>query len=81
VETASKIAGDIRVVDLLQVEGEEISPAEHAAAQLRRLLGSSYEYVIWGDATVLVKGPMDEETMAEVQKLSDALGGAVKASH
>jgi pilus assembly protein CpaC len=78
VETASKIAGDIKVVDLMQVEGEEISPAEHAAAQLRRLLGPSYEYIVWGDATVLVKGPMDDDTMAQVQKLSDAMGGGVK---
>ncbi len=78
VETAQKIAGDIKVVDLMQTEGEEISPAERTAAQLRRLLGVGYEYVVWGDTTVLVKGPMDDETMAQVQKLGEALGGGIK---
>jgi Flp pilus assembly secretin CpaC len=77
-DTSQKLAGEIKIVDLMQVEGEEISPAERAAGQLRRLLGTGYEYVVWGDATVLVKGPMDQETVDQITKLNEAMAGTVK---
>lgn len=75
---AQKLAGTIKVIDLMQVEGEEVSPAEHVAKELKQLLGGSYEYTVWGDNTVLVQGAMDDNTMQAITKLGTALGGSVK---
>jgi Flp pilus assembly secretin CpaC len=77
-DIAKKVAGDVRIVDVISVLGEETSPAERTQAQLRVLLGSQYEYQTWGDKTVIVRGPMSEKTMADMKQITEGLGGDCK---
>lgn len=78
VDIAKKVAGDVRVVDVISVVGEEMTPAERVAAQLEVLFGPNYEYIVWGENTVIVRGPMSPDTMQDLTKISEGLGGDCK---
>ncbi|MCD6352044.1 MAG: hypothetical protein J7M26_07985, partial [Armatimonadetes bacterium] len=75
---AKQIAGqDVQVIDMLLVEGEDVPAAERAAEYLRNLYGSSYEYVVWGEKTVIVRGNLTPQTTLELQTLDEALGDEI----
>ena len=78
VDIAKKVAGDVRVVDIVSVVGDEMTPAERVASQLKLLFGPNYEYIIWGEKTVIVRGPMSADTMQDLTKISEGLGGDCK---
>ncbi|MCX7597450.1 MAG: pilus assembly protein N-terminal domain-containing protein [Armatimonadetes bacterium] len=77
-EIAKKVAGDVRVVDVIGVVGDELTPAERVAAQLKLLFGPNYEYLVWGEKTVIVRGPMSPDTMQDLTKITEGLGGECK---
>ena len=63
-------AGTIQIVDLVSVEGSNLTPAERGAAALKKLLGSTYEYTLLGTDTVVVEGQAASPQEAErVQKI------------
>lgn len=78
IEIAKKVAGDVRVVDVVSVVGDELTPAERVAAQLKALFGPNYEYMVWGEKTVIVRGPMSPDTMQDLTKITEGLGGECK---
>lgn len=79
VDLAQKLAGeDIMVLDLMTVAGEEISPAQQAAEQLRKLYGPDYEYVVWGQSTVIVRGRLSQKMQEEIRALDEAVGESVR---
>jgi len=81
VQVAKQLAGEqFTVIDLLAIKGEQTPPAERAAQQLRQLYGPDYEYVVWGERTVIVRGPLDDAMVEELQKLDEALGNEVKVA-
>jgi Flp pilus assembly secretin CpaC len=79
-ELARQLAGEVTLVNLLTVPGEELSAAERTLQQLRQLYGPGYEYLLWGKATVIVRGPVDERMAEELRALDAALGGEVRVA-
>jgi Flp pilus assembly secretin CpaC len=78
-EIARQVAGsDMAVLDLMMVEGQDVSPAQRAAQQLRDLYGPAFQYVVWGRSTVIVRGSLTPQAVLELQALNEALSGDVK---
>lgn len=78
-ELTRQIAGkDAQIVDLTTIEGQDISPAERAAEYLSNLYGPTFDYVVWGDETVIVRGNVTPQTSLELESLNEALRGEVR---
>ena len=57
--------GEVQVVDLIVVEGEQASAATATAEALRKVLGDQLQYVVWNETTVLVQGAVADQVQLE----------------
>lgn len=78
-EIARQIAGpEMTVLDLLTLEGQDLTPAEATARQMQKLYGPSYEYVVCGTSTIVVRGNVSPQMQLELKGLEEALGNEVR---
>lgn len=56
---------EVQIVDLIKTEGATDSPAIVAAQALRKVLGDQFEYVVWNNSTLLVRGGIADKNQLE----------------
>jgi Flp pilus assembly secretin CpaC len=84
VDRAEKVlksyGGQAQIVDLVSLEGSNLTPAERRAEGLKKLLGPNFNYILWDTDTVVVDGQATTPEEAErVQKLVEASAKDFKA--